>query len=101
MSDDPSADGYVDRSPEGIRAGLGRPGARPGFEGSYLGDAARLPAAARLECKICWWVYDPAEGDPVWQIEPGTPFAALPSHWRCPNCDGAAEQFLLLEDAAP
>jgi rubredoxin len=29
----------------------------------------------RLECKICWWVYDPREGDPVWQIEPGTPFS--------------------------
>lgn len=29
------------------------------FEGSYLGDAGRLPADARLECKICWWVYDP------------------------------------------
>ena len=34
-----------------------------GFEGSYLGDRARLPAAARLECKICWWVYDPAQGN--------------------------------------
>ena len=67
-----------------------------GFEGSYLGDAARLPANARLECKICWWVYDPAVGDEVWQIEPGTPFTALPAHWRCPQCDGDAEQFMVL-----
>ena len=29
------------------------------FEGSYLGDRSRLPAHAKLECKICWWVYDP------------------------------------------
>jgi rubredoxin len=71
-----------------------------GFEGSYLGDAARLAASARLECKICWWVYDPALGDPVWQIEPGTAFTALPAHWRCPQCDGAAEQFMVLQDAA-
>jgi [NiFe] hydrogenase assembly HybE family chaperone len=28
---------------------------------------------ARLECRICWYVYDPAAGDPVYQIEPGTP----------------------------
>ena len=35
------------------------------FEGSYLGDRARLPAGARLECKICWWVYDPAAGGRV------------------------------------
>lgn len=67
------------------------------FEGSYLGDKAALTAAARLECKICWWVYDPAEGDPVWQIPPGTPFADLPAHWRCPNCDCPPEQFLLLD----
>ncbi len=66
------------------------------FEGSYLGDDARLPADARLECKICWWVYDPADGDPTWQIPPGVPFTALPAHWRCPQCDGAHDQFMVL-----
>lgn len=66
------------------------------FEGSYLGDRSRLPPDARLECKICWWVYDPAEGDAQWQIASGTAFADLPPHWRCPQCDGAAEQFLVL-----
>ena len=72
----------------------------PRFEGSYLGDAARLPAGARLECKICWWVYDPALGDPVWQVVPGTPFNALPAHWRCPQCDGDADQFMRLAEGA-
>jgi rubredoxin len=72
-----------------------------GFEGSYMGDAGKLAPLTRLECKICWWVYDPAQGDPVWQIAPGTPFAALPAHWRCPECDGAAEQFMVLGAAAP
>jgi rubredoxin len=52
------------------------------FEGSFLGDAARLPPAARLECKICWWVYDPAQGDAAAQIPPGVPFAALPATWH-------------------
>jgi len=61
------------------------------------GDDRRIPPDARLECRICWHVYDPAEGDPVAQIPPGTPFAELPSHWRCPNCDAAREQFLLLD----
>ena len=69
------------------------------FEGSYLGDRAKLGASARLECKICWWVYDPAQGDPVWQIDPGTPFVSLPAHWRCPQCDGEAEQFMVLMGA--
>ncbi len=61
------------------------------------GDARRIPPDARLECRICWHVYDPAEGDPVWQIPSGTPFAELPAHWRCPNCDAAREQFLVLD----
>lgn len=68
------------------------------FEGSYLGDAARIGAQARLECKICWYVYDPALGDPVWQIPPGTPFADLPAHWSCPNCAGDRTQFMVLDD---
>lgn len=70
-----------------------------GFEGSYLGSLSKLPAGARLECKICWWVYDPALGDPVWQVAPGTPFSQLPAHWRCPECDGDAEQFMVLAPA--
>jgi rubredoxin len=54
---------------------------------------------ARRECKICWQVYDPAEGDPaVWQIPPGTPFADLPAHWTCPNCSATKDQFLVLND---
>lgn len=69
------------------------------FEGSFLGDAGKLADDTRLECKICWTVYDPAEGDPVWQIAPGTPFTQLPAHWRCPVCDGAHDQFMVvLED---
>jgi rubredoxin len=69
------------------------------FEGSYLGDDARIDPGTRLECKICWYVYDPVEGDSVWQIPPGTPFAELPAHWRCPVCDGEREQFMVLDDA--
>jgi len=68
------------------------------FEGSYLGDAARLANDAVLECKVCWYRYDPTLGDEVWQIPPGTPFAALPAHWCCPRCDGDREQFMVVDD---
>ncbi|MBP2301073.1 [NiFe]-hydrogenase assembly chaperone HybE [Azospirillum picis] len=67
------------------------------FEGSYLGDAGRIAAATRMECKICWHVYDPAAGCEVWQIPAGTPFGLLPDHWRCPVCDGARDQFMVLD----
>ncbi|MEO1089525.1 MAG: [NiFe]-hydrogenase assembly chaperone HybE [Pseudomonadota bacterium] len=70
------------------------------FEGSYLGDAARLADDAKLECGICWHVYDPAEGDGVWQVPPGTPFSALPDHWRCPECDAEPSTFMVLSAGA-
>lgn len=55
-------------------------------------------AATRFECRICWHVYDPAEGDAVWQIPPGTPFSALPEHWSCPRCAATKDGFLVLSD---
>jgi rubredoxin len=64
----------------------------------HAGPDGLIDAAARLECKVCWHVYDPAEGDPVWQIPPGTPFTALPGHWTCPNCATPKDGFLLLTD---
>lgn len=52
----------------------------------------------RMECSICWHLYDPAEGDEEWQIPPGTPFTSLPEGWSCPKCDAAPERFLHVED---
>jgi rubredoxin len=67
------------------------------FEGTYLGDASKLAPDSKLECKVCWYVYDPAVGDPVWQIPAGTPFANLPPHWTCPNCSCEKEQFMVVD----
>ncbi|MBR3370978.1 MAG: [Rhodobacteraceae bacterium] len=71
---------------------------QPGFEGSYLGAGAKISAQAVLECKICWHVYDPAQGDETRQITAGTPFTALPHDWTCPGCGAAPEQFMVLRD---
>ena len=57
-----------------------------------------VPAATKFECGICWTVYDPAAGDAVWQIPPGTAFAALPAHWACPNCDAPRNKFMALNE---
>lgn len=67
------------------------------FAGSYGGDDAQLNDASLLECRICWWVYDPALGDPVHQIPPATPFTALPADWSCPVCAGQRDAFLVVE----
>lgn len=55
--------------------------------------------ARRFECGVCWEVYDPAAGDPEWQVPPGTPFDALPGHWSCPRCAAERDRFLELDDA--
>ena len=66
----------------------------PAFE-----PTARVSEGTRLECKICWYVYDPALGDPVWQVAPGTAFNDLPVHWACPTCAATQDQFLVIHDA--
>lgn len=68
------------------------------FAGSFGGDLTKLAPDAKLECKICWHVYDPTKGDDYWQIPPGTPFSELPEHWSCPNCDGTRADFLVIEE---
>lgn len=68
----------------------------PRFQG--FGHAVPIGPDSRLECKICWYVYDPAEGDPHWQVPPGTPFDRLPPHWSCPQCAATQDQFMLVQD---
>ena len=70
------------------------------FESSFGGNTSRIDPGSVLECGVCWWVYDPAQGDETWQIPAGTPFAELPAHWRCPNCDTAPEQFMVVDHGA-
>ncbi len=71
------------------------------FEGSYGGHARRIAADTRLECKICWHVYDPARGCESWQVAPGTPFSSLPADWRCPGCDAPPSGFMALDVTLP
>lgn len=71
-----------------------------GFDGSYLGADDRISPRAVMECKICWTPYDPQEGDDMRQIEPGTPFVALPEDWSCPTCSATKKQFLVADEPA-
>ena len=68
-----------------------------------MADAPRsrqdgIGPTTRLECKICWTVYDPALGDEVWQIPPGTPFDQIPDDWFCPQCGSERASLVLIED---
>lgn len=47
-------------------------------------------------CTNCDWVYDEELGDSMMiggQVKPGTPFAELPSNWRCPVCRASKDSF--------
>ncbi len=85
-------------APAPIRASRAPCTAVSGVRFQGFGHAPDIGPRTRLECKICWTVYDPAEGDPHWQIPPGTPFDRLPPHWSCPNCSATQDQFMVLPD---
>lgn len=42
--------------------------------------------ATRYICANCSYVYDPAKGDPMNGVPPGTAFEDLPEGWVCPMC---------------
>ena len=47
----------------------------------------------RYVCDLCGFVYDPAEGDPVNGVDPGTPFEDLPEDFVCPLCGVGKDEF--------
>jgi rubredoxin len=66
------------------------------FEGANLGDVDRTDTHRPLQCGGCGWVFDPEHGDPLWGVPAGTPFAALPDHWHCPQCDAPRDGFIVI-----
>lgn len=73
------------------------PAARPDAD-TVAVSGRRIDGSTRMECKICWQVYDPHVGDPLGEVPAGTSFTEIPPHWRCPQCDGAREEFLVIAD---
>jgi len=65
--------------------------------GSFGGDSSKITDKTKLECKICWYVYQPEIGDDYWQIASGTPFSQLPEDWTCPECDGNKNDFMVID----
>ncbi|MDH5362683.1 MAG: rubredoxin [Aigarchaeota archaeon] len=49
-------------------------------------------------CKVCGYIYDPADGDPVAGVSPGTPFEDLPEDWVCPACGAPKSEFEKIEE---
>jgi rubredoxin len=49
-------------------------------------------------CIVCNQIYDPAAGDPVSGIAPGTAFENIPNDWVCPDCGATKADFEAMED---
>ena len=53
-----------------------------------------VPTWKRYVCNGCGYEYDPANGDPEGEIDPGTLFEKLPEEWICPDCGEAKDMFI-------
>jgi flavin reductase (DIM6/NTAB) family NADH-FMN oxidoreductase RutF/rubredoxin len=75
-------------------------GTTPPSAPSYIPEAAPTTATAaaasspKYRCTKCNWEYDPALGDAIGGIAPGTPFSELPDDWVCPICGAAKSAFV-------
>jgi rubredoxin len=49
------------------------------------------------ECTLCGYLYNPDEGDPDNDIDPGTSFDDIPDDWVCPICGASKDQFEIAE----
>lgn len=43
-------------------------------------------SAESMICTVCQWIYDPAIGEPMQSIEPGTTWSDVPESFLCPGC---------------
>ena len=61
-------------------------------------NRSRIGPETRMQCKVCWYVYDPKLGCEEMDVAPGTPFNDLPEHFVCPGCGNALSAFIPCED---
>ena len=72
-------------------------GTTPKNAPSYIEQKEEVTKMAKYKCTVCGYIYDPEQGDPDGNIEPGTPFEEIPDDWVCPVCGAAKEDFEIME----
>ncbi len=63
---------------------------RDALTGEAMADATAGP---KYVCGCCGWIYDPAKGDPLGDVPPGTDLADVPADWICPECGESKQDF--------
>ncbi len=61
-------------------------------------NRSRVGPKTRMQCKVCWYVYDPEVGCEEMDVAPGTSFNDLPQHFVCPECGNPLSSFIPCED---
>jgi len=51
----------------------------------------------KYRCTVCGYIYAPEAGDPVFGVEPNTPFEDLPDDWFCPQCGASKDVFVKVD----
>ena len=46
-----------------------------------------------MQCSVCQWIYDPALGEPLQDVAPGTPWRDVPDNFLCPECSLGKDVF--------
>lgn len=46
-----------------------------------------------MQCSVCQWIYDPAVGEPIQDVQPNTPWSEVPDSFLCPECSLGKDVF--------
>lgn len=65
--------------PEAVRA-------TPQPDACACAAKAAADLGPQMQCSVCQWVYDPARGEPMQDVAPGTPWSQVPDSFLCPEC---------------
>jgi flavin reductase (DIM6/NTAB) family NADH-FMN oxidoreductase RutF/rubredoxin len=71
-------------------------GTTPKTAPSYIAPEKKEEKKTNMDkyrCKVCEYIYDPAQGDADGGIKPGVPFTDLPDSWVCPVCGASKAEF--------
>jgi len=67
--------------------------ATPEQEACACAAAAAADLGPRMQCSVCQWIYDPATGEPMQDVQPGTPWSDVPDNFLCPECSLGKDVF--------
>ena len=62
--------------------------------------AAAADLGPSMQCSVCQWIYDPAKGEPLQDVAPGTPWSDVPDNFLCPECSLGKDVFDVLATEA-